>query len=172
MAGECLATLVGDKTFDHVAEQLQGCSEEQLLQLLQSRLHVSPFVAYLMYRDLRAPRHSSLCVVAVGSLVSRVEYWLGTGFIFLFSPLVHCCVLHLQVLLPSLPASTFIGEGARMWLHKVAVSGSDVDKLLYVDKLVKEALAPIQDLVTAFAPHGWSVELTEHHLHLGQHLVS
>ena len=94
MAGECLATLVGDKTFDHVAEQLQGCSEEQLLQLLQSRLHVSPFVAYLMYRDLRAPRHSSLCVVAVSSLVSRVEYWLGIGFIFLFLRLVHCCFFH------------------------------------------------------------------------------
>lgn len=61
-----------------------------------------------------------------------------------------------------------------MWLHKVAgiVPGSDVDKLLYVDKLVKDALAPIQDLVKAFAPHGWTVELTEHHLHLGQHLVS
>ena len=28
----------------------------------------------------------ALCVVAVGSLVSRVEYWLGTGFIFLFFP--------------------------------------------------------------------------------------
>ena len=60
-----------------------------------------------------------------------------------------------------------------MWLHKIAptVRGSDVDKLQYVDSEVKAALAPIQDLVQAFAPHGWTTELTEHHLHLGPHSV-
>ena len=51
--------------------------------------------------------------------------------------------------IPALPPSTFTGEGARMWLHKIAgiVPGSDVDKLLYVDRLVKEALNEINTLV-------------------------
>ena len=82
MAGECLADLVRNKTFDYVAERLQGCSEEQVLQILQSRLHVSPFVAYLIYRDLRAPRH---WVVSRVGLFPRVEYWLALGCFFFFS---------------------------------------------------------------------------------------
>ena len=51
--------------------------------------------------------------------------------------------------IPAIPPSTFTGEGARMWLHKIAgiVPGSDVDKLLYVDRLVKEALNEINTLV-------------------------
>ena len=95
MAGECLADLVRNKTFDYVAERLQGCSEEQVLQILQSRLHVSPFVAYLIYRDLRAPRH---WVVSRVGLFPRVEYWLALGCFFSF-------LLNIPVL-PVIPTGT------------------------------------------------------------------
>ena len=33
-------------------------------------------------------------------------------------------------------------------------------------------VAPIQDVVKAFAPEGWTVEMTEHHLRLCQRLAS